>query len=61
MQVAAAAAQIAGVEKVLVSESAALKGQISEAVSAVILSLQASNNYTHILANGTVYGKVISR
>lgn len=58
-QVAAAAAQIAGVEKVLVSESAALKGQISEAVSAVILSLQASNNYTHIMANGTVYGKNI--
>ena len=41
-----------------VAESDALKGQVAEAVSAVLLDVQARNNYTHILANGTVFGKV---
>ena len=41
-----------------VAESDALKGQVAEAVSAVLLDVQAHNNYTHILANGTVFGKV---
>jgi len=56
---AAAAAQISGVEKVLVAEDAALKGQVAEAVTAVLLDLHAKNNYTNILANGTVFGKNI--
>ena len=42
-----------------VAESDALKGQVAEAVSAVLLDVQARNNYTHILANGTVFGKVL--
>ena len=42
-----------------VAESDALKGQVAEAVSAVLLDVQAHNNYTHILANGTVFGKVL--
>jgi len=53
------ASKIGGVEKVLVAECASLKGQIAEAVSAVLLDVQAKNSYTHILANGTVFGKNI--
>lgn len=55
---AGAAARIEGVEKVLVAEGPGLKGQLAEAVSAVLLDVQAKNNYSHILANGTVFGKV---
>lgn len=58
-EAAAAAAKIPGVEKVLVAEDAALKGQVAEAVSAVLLDLHAKNNYSNILANGTVFGKNI--
>ena len=57
-QAAEQACKIGGIEKVLVAECASLKGQIAEAVSAVLLDVQAKNNYTHILANGTVFGKV---
>ena len=57
-QAAAAAAKIPGIEKVFVAESDALKGQVAEAVSAVLLDVQSKNNYSHILANGTVFGKV---
>ena len=41
------------------SEAPELKGQIAEAVTAVILNVQSTSNYSHILANGTVYGKVL--
>jgi len=58
-EAAAAAAKIPGIEKVFVAESDALKGQIAEAVSAVLLDVQSKNNYSHILANGTVFGKNI--
>ena len=58
VQAAAAAAKIPGIEKVFVAESDALKGQVAEAVSAVLLDVQSKNNYSHILANGTVFGKV---
>jgi len=58
-QVAEAAAKIPGIDKVLVAEDGGLKGQIAESVTAVMLDAQAQNNYTHILANGTVFGKNI--
>lgn len=58
-EAAAAAAKISGVEKVFVAENEALKGQVAEAVSAVLLDVQAKNNYSHIVANGTVFGKNI--
>ena len=58
LQVAEAAAKIAGIDKVLVAEDGGLKGQIAESVTAVMLDAQAQNSYTHILANGTVFGKV---
>lgn len=58
-EAAAAVAKIEGIEKVLVSEAPELKGQIAEAVTAVILNVQSTSNYSHILANGTVYGKNI--
>ena len=45
-------------EKVFVAENEALKGQVAEAVSAVLLDVQAKNNSSHIVANGTVFGKV---
>lgn len=54
---AAAAAQIAGVAKILVADSAALADGLAENVAAQVLSL--ASNYSHVLAPATAYGKNI--
>lgn len=55
--VAEEAAKIPGIEKVIVAEGSALKGNLAEAVTDAVLAVQAANSYSHILANGTVSGK----
>ncbi len=52
---AAAAAQIAGVRKVIQIEAPALADQLAEPLAAQILSL--ANNYSHVLAPATASGK----
>jgi electron transfer flavoprotein alpha subunit len=58
---AEAAAQIAGVTKVLVADAPAFADGLAENVAAQVLALAggASGNYTHILAPATAYGKNI--
>jgi electron transfer flavoprotein alpha subunit len=53
--VAAAAAQIAGVRKVIQVDSASLADQLAEPLAAQILSI--ANQYSHILAPATANGK----
>jgi electron transfer flavoprotein alpha subunit len=53
--VAAAAAQIAGVRKVIQVDSASLADQLAEPLAAQILSI--ANYYSHILAPATANGK----
>lgn len=53
--VAAAAAQVAGVRKVIQSDSPLLADQLAEPLAAQILSI--ANNYSHILAPATANGK----
>ncbi|MCX7215565.1 MAG: electron transfer flavoprotein subunit alpha/FixB family protein [Burkholderiales bacterium] len=54
---AAAAAQIAGVLKVIVADNAAFADGLAENVAAQALSL--AKQYTHVLAPATAYGKNI--
>ena len=54
---AAAAAQIAGVSKVIVADNAAFADGLAENVAAQALSL--AKQYTHVLAPATAYGKNI--
>jgi electron transfer flavoprotein alpha subunit len=54
---AAAAAQIAGVSKVIVAENAAFADGLAENVAAQALSI--AKQYTHVLAPATAYGKNI--
>ena len=54
---AAAAAQIAGVSKVIVAEHATFADGLAENVAAQALSI--AQNYTHILTPATAYGKNI--
>ena len=54
---AAAAAQIAGVSKVLVADAAHFADGLAENVAAQVLAIAAS--YSHILAPATAYGKNI--
>jgi electron transfer flavoprotein alpha subunit len=54
---ASAAAQIAGVTKVIVADHAALADGLAENVAAQALAI--ANGYTHILAPATAYGKNI--
>ena len=54
---AAAAAQIAGVSKVIVADDAAFADGLAENVAAQALSL--AKQYTHVLAPATAYGKNI--
>jgi electron transfer flavoprotein alpha subunit len=58
---AQAAAQIAGVAKVLVADAAAFADGLAENVAEQVLVIAggASGNYTHILAPATAYGKNI--
>ena len=53
--VAAAAAQVAGVRKVIQSDSPSLADQLAEPLAAQILFI--ANNYSHILAPATANGK----
>lgn len=53
--VAQAAAQVAGVQKVLVADAAPYAKQLAENVAALVVGLAA--NYTHILAPATAAGK----
>lgn len=54
---AQAAAQIAGVSKVLVVDAAAFADGLAENVAEQVLAI--ANNYSHILAPATAYGKNI--
>ena len=54
---AAAAAQIAGVAKVIVADGAQFADGLAENVAAQALSI--AKNYTHVLAPATAYGKNI--
>ncbi|MGV8900502.1 MAG: electron transfer flavoprotein subunit alpha/FixB family protein [Burkholderiaceae bacterium] len=54
---AQAAAQIAGVSKVLVADAAAFTDGLAENVAEQVLAI--ANNYSHILAPATAYGKNI--
>ncbi len=54
---AAAAAQIAGVAKVLVADAAAFANGLAENVAAQALAI--AKNYSHVLAPATAYGKNI--
>ena len=54
---AAAAAQIAGVTKVLIAEGAQFADGLAENIAEQALAL--ANNYTHVLAPATAYGKNI--
>jgi electron transfer flavoprotein alpha subunit len=53
--VAAAAAQIAGVSKVIVADGAQFAAGLAENVAAQTLAI--ATNYTHLLAPATAYGK----
>jgi electron transfer flavoprotein alpha subunit len=55
---AAAAAQVAGVSKVLLADSAAHANQLSENAAAQIVAV--AGNYSHILAPATAYGKSVA-
>lgn len=54
---AAAAAQIAGVSKVIVADNAAFADGLAENIAAQALSI--AKQYTHVLAPATAYGKNI--
>jgi electron transfer flavoprotein alpha subunit len=56
--VAAAAAQVAGVSKVLLADSAAFADGLAENVAEQVLTIAAA--YSHILAPATAYGKNIA-
>jgi len=49
--------QLDGVSKVLVAQHATYKGFLPEMLAPVILETQSKNNYSHILATATSFGK----
>ncbi|WP_370679124.1 electron transfer flavoprotein subunit alpha/FixB family protein [Comamonas sp. GB3 AK4-5] len=57
---AAAAAQIAGVSKVIHADGASLKDGLAENLTAQVLAVQASGNYSHILFPATASGKNVA-
>ena len=61
-EAAAAAAQIAGVSKVIVADSLSLAESLAENVAAQVLALQGSGagNYSHILFPSTANGKNVA-
>ena len=56
---AAAAAQIAGVSKVIVADAAHFADGLAENVAEQVLALAQGDAYSHILAPATAYGKNI--
>jgi electron transfer flavoprotein alpha subunit len=52
---AQAAAQVAGVNRVLLADDASLEGQLAENVANLVVSL--AGNYTHVLTAATTFGK----
>src|SRR5471032_2538047 len=56
---AAAAAQIAGVSKVIVADAAYFADGLAENIAEQVLALAAAGTYSHILAPATAYGKNI--
>jgi electron transfer flavoprotein alpha subunit len=52
---AQAAAQVAGVSRVLLADDASLEGQLAENVANLVVSL--AGNYTHVLTAATTFGK----
>jgi electron transfer flavoprotein alpha subunit len=57
---AAAAAQIAGVSKVIHADGASLKDGLAENLTAQVLAVQATGNYSHILFPATASGKNVA-
>jgi len=52
---AQAAAQVAGVNRVLLADDASLEGQLAENVANLVVSL--AGNYSHVLTAATTFGK----
>merc|ERR1712242_498047 len=52
-----AAAEAAGVNKVIVAEGAGLKGQLPEAIAPIIQAVQAQLSASHVLAPASAFGK----
>uniref|UniRef100_H2Z3L5 Electron transfer flavoprotein subunit alpha n=1 Tax=Ciona savignyi TaxID=51511 RepID=H2Z3L5_CIOSA len=48
---------IAGVSKIIVAEDAAFKGHMPETLTPLILQIQSQNNYSHIVAGASAFGK----
>ncbi|MDR2852805.1 MAG: FAD-binding protein [Burkholderiaceae bacterium] len=59
-QAAQAAAQVAGVAKVLTADGPTLANDLAENVAAQVLALQSANNYSHILFAATAGGKNVA-
>ena len=59
-EAAKAAAQVAGVAKVLVADGPALANDLAENVTAQVLALQSAGNYSHILFAATAGGKNVA-
>ncbi|KDD22601.1 electron transfer flavoprotein domain protein, partial [Bordetella bronchiseptica MBORD785] len=57
---AQAAAQIAGVAKVVHADGASLKDGLAESLAAQVLAAQADGNYSHILFPATASGKNVA-
>ena len=57
---AQAAAQIAGVAKVIHADGASLKDGLAENLTAQVLAVQAAGNYSHILFPATASGKNVA-
>jgi electron transfer flavoprotein alpha subunit len=55
---AAAAAKVAGVAKVLVADGAQYRDQLAENLAALVVSI--ANNFSHILAPATSFGKNVT-
>lgn len=55
--IAAEVAKIPNVKKVLVAEDKKLEHQLPERVTDVVISAHKKNNYTHILAGGSAFGR----
>lgn len=57
--VAASAAKLDGVKRVIVADSEAFKGFLAESMTPLILAAQKQFNFTHIVAGATAQGKSI--
>jgi len=52
-------AKVAGVKKVLVADDAAYNGFLPERLTPIILALQKSGDFSHIIAGATAFGKAL--